>query len=102
MKDLCKCSLDESHNAFDKRLTTPLAEELIQLYAQYVEGGIEESKQKYNYKLQFITTVDIVYIVYRTPFERQSVQLSHLLSFIPKEVEEKLKKNKEYLSKFSK
>ena len=90
------------NHSFDKRLTTPPAEELIRLYAQYVEGGIEEAKDKYNYKLQFVTTVDLVYIVYRTPFEKQAVQLSHLLSFIPEEVEEKLKKDKEYLSKFSK
>jgi hypothetical protein len=85
---------------FDKDCSTPLAEELISLYAQYVEGYIEGSRLQYNEKIRTATEKDIVYMIYRTPFNRHAVQLAEVNKFdLPEEVRVKLEIDKEWIKK---
>ena len=60
---------------FDINLTTVKAENLLKLYAEYVEGEIESSKDKYNELIKTANDIDILYIVYKTPFARHSTNL---------------------------
>ena len=90
---------------FDKECTTPLAEKLISLYAEYVEGEIESAKDKYNSLVRTITYKDLVYMIYTTPFERHALQLSGLLkdtSKLPIEVQEKLRNDQIHIDKMNK
>jgi hypothetical protein len=80
---------------FDKDCTTQFAEKLINLYAEYVEGDVDSSKAKYDKLIETVTIKDVMYIVYHTPFEYQSVQLynCHLKSIsdqLPIELLEKI------------
>lgn len=90
---------------FNKDLTTPLAEKLIKLYAEYVEGGIDSSRIKYNELIKNVNDTDVLYIVYRTPFERHSTKLytSYLKPkgvVIPDIVLDKLISDANYLKRY--
>ena len=90
---------------FDKNCTTPKAEELIKLYAEYVEGNIESSKNKYNALIKTASLKDLVYIIYRTPFERHAVNLGKVitdLNKLPFEVKEKLQNDMAFVYKMDK
>lgn len=85
---------------FDKDCTTSLAEELISLYAEYVEGGIESARLKYNEKVRSATKKDIVYMIYRTPFERHAIRLADNNKLcLPEEVRVKLEIDREWVKK---
>lgn len=91
---------------FDKECTTPKASEAIRLYAEYVEGSIESSKEKYNKLMHKATVKDVLYIIFHTPFERQAIRLYDVLlkavgdeTRIPIEVVEKVKQNRIFVQK---
>lgn len=90
---------------FDTQCTTPLAERLISLYAEYVEGYIDSSKDKYNTLVKTATLKDILYMIYHTPFERHSVVLYNKVcdvigeKNIPTEIVSKVASNKEWIAK---
>ena len=91
---------------FDIDCTTPLSERLISLYAEYVEGEMESSGRKYNELIKTATVKDILYIVFRSPFERHAFRLYTLLQEngvnIPKEVDVKVAKDKEFIIRMDK
>jgi hypothetical protein len=86
---------------FDKDCTTELADTLIRLYAEYVEGNIESSKDQYNTLITTATKEDLMYIIYKTPFERQAVQISKAFNteILPEPVRLKLEIDNQWLEK---
>lgn len=86
---------------FDIRLTTPLAERLITLYAEYVEGMINSSCTKYNELIKTATKLDLLYIAYRTPFERHCIKLVDILGIdnVPGVLRAKYNESKLYCAK---
>ena len=55
------------------------AEILIQFYAQYVEGYIDSSKDKYNKYFKLVDLKCIEIIIETTPFEEHSKRLTNVL-----------------------
>lgn len=72
--------------AFDPELTTPKAEKLIDLYADYVEGEIESAMHRYNKIIETCTLKDFIYMAYHTPFDRHRVELmKNILEVVPED-----------------
>ncbi|NCB03186.1 MAG: hypothetical protein EOM67_13690 [Spirochaetia bacterium] len=89
---------------FDRDCTTPLAERLLRLYSEYVEGNIEPSIIEYKKLIPNATEKDLVYLMYRTPFESQSIGLYDKLTAIigvdniPPEVRVKIEIDRVFLA----
>tara|TARA_Y100000590_G_scaffold148836_1_gene170988 strand:+ start:1812 stop:2306 length:495 start_codon:yes stop_codon:yes gene_type:complete len=60
---------------FDKDCTTEVAEELLNYYAEYVEGYIDSSKDRYNALIRKASKKDIMYTIFNTPFARHAIRL---------------------------
>jgi hypothetical protein len=71
---------------FDKECTTALAEKMLSLYAQYVEGCIDSSGVEYNKRLSELSLKDVLYMIYRSPFDSHAIQMyDKLTTIVPEE-----------------
>jgi len=71
---------------FDKECTTPLAEKMLSLYAQYVEGCMDSSGVEYNKRLSELSLKDVLYMIYRSPFDSHAIQMyDKLTTIVPEE-----------------
>jgi len=85
--------------------TITLPEHLIRLYAEFVEGDIKSSRDKYNQLIRTCTIDDLITIIDTTPFEQHAIQLYDIIVGkvkIPSEVVEKVNKYRIYIDELNK
>ena len=90
-------------HSFDADCTTKIVERLINYYAEYVEGDILSSKDKYNALFKECKLKDYMYLIYNSPFERHSIELYEMLlevlpiEAMPEVLLNKIQKDQKYI-----